>query len=304
MENHDFRVSAIITSYNQKDYLIEAIESVINQTVKPHEIIIADDHSTKDDSVELIRDYMARYPGWVKGVFQEQNVGIPKNRNAALRQVTGNYVSILDGDDRFVPFKLEKELEALQKNPTAQCVYSNVEIIDPYGNATGVRDKKNQPSGNIYAYIAKGKFGLLRSMLIKYDLLKKIGFLDERFPKYDGFELSIELSKRCEFVYIGKPLVEYRVHPESDSKGLTPKEHLHDLEGIYQKIHPLLADISVADKNIIEKGWSKLLLRWRVREAINSGKKVRAFFITLQAITKGYVNLIFLVKRIKTVIRT
>src|SRR2546430_8388262 len=88
------RVSVIITSYNQQKYLREAIESAIDQTVAAFEIIVADDHSTKDDSIETIRQYATRYPGLVRGIFQEKNVGIPKNRNGALRMVRGDYVAI------------------------------------------------------------------------------------------------------------------------------------------------------------------------------------------------------------------
>jgi len=79
------RVSLIITSYNQQGYLSEAIESAIDQTVAAFEIIVADDHSTMDGSIEAIREYEAQSPGLVRGLFQEKNVGIPKNRNSALQ---------------------------------------------------------------------------------------------------------------------------------------------------------------------------------------------------------------------------
>ena len=81
------------------------------QTLPAYEIIVADDAST-DGSQDTIRDYMRRYPDLVRGIFQPENVGIPKNRNTALRTVTGNYVGILDGDDTFVPHKLERQVEA------------------------------------------------------------------------------------------------------------------------------------------------------------------------------------------------
>ena len=54
------RVSVIVTSYNQQEYSREAIESAINQTVAAFEIIVADDHSTKDGSIETIREYAER----------------------------------------------------------------------------------------------------------------------------------------------------------------------------------------------------------------------------------------------------
>src|SRR5436309_16084799 len=102
------RVSVIITSYNQQEYLREAIESAIDQTVATFEVIVAADHSTKDGSIETIRQYAARYPGLVRGLFQEQHVGIPKHRNSALGVVKGNYVAILDGDDRLLPGFVER----------------------------------------------------------------------------------------------------------------------------------------------------------------------------------------------------
>src|SRR5437588_1676226 len=64
------QVSIIITSYNQQEYLREAIESAIDQTAAAFEIIVADDHSTKDGSAETIRKYAAKHPGLVRGIFQ------------------------------------------------------------------------------------------------------------------------------------------------------------------------------------------------------------------------------------------
>ncbi len=302
MNPHDVQVSVVITSYNQKDYLIEAIESVINQTVRPHEIIVADDCSP-DDSVALIHDYSKKYPGWIKGVFQHQNSGIPANRNNGLRHATGNYVSILDGDDCFVPHKIEREVQALQKHPNAQCVYSNVQFINSIGHPMGVRDLENKPSGNIFSYVAQGQFGLPRSMLINYQLLREIGFFDERFPKYDGFDLTIQLAARCDFVYLSEPLVDYRVHDTSDSTRLKAQAHLHDLEGIYQKLIPLLDKLSTDEQHQIRLAWAKRLFRWRIFEAIQTGNIVRAIALTWRAFFQESIQLKELVQAIKAALK-
>ena len=256
----DFRVSVVITSYNQKPYLVEAIESVIHQTLKPYEIIIADDGSTDGQSVACIKDYMARYPGWIKGVFQQGNVGIPKNRNAGLRAVTGNYVAILDGDDRFLPDKLEKEWAALQQEPEAKCIYSNVRLIDSEGQSLGVRDQQVQPSGDIFVEIARGKFGLLRSMVINYNLLKHVGVMDELLPMYDGFELTLRLAKQGQFVYISIPLVEYRVHPASATKRLKLSHHFDELQTIFAKVEPLLDDLPKTEQIEIDRDQQSILV--------------------------------------------
>src|SRR5437016_12807281 len=138
------RVSVIITSYNQQEYLREAIESAIDQTVAAFEIIVADDHSTKDGSVETIREYTAKYPRLVRGLFQEKNVGIPKNRNSALRIVRGDYVAILDGDDRLLPRFIERHGAALATNSQAHVSYSNRYDINQLGERRP-HDRDSQP---------------------------------------------------------------------------------------------------------------------------------------------------------------
>ena len=193
-------VSLIITSYNQQGYLSEAIESAIDQTVAAFEIIVADDHSTMDGSIEAIREYEAQYPGLVRGLFQEKNVGIPKNRNSALQMVKGDYVAILDGDDRLLPRFIEQHAAALTASPQAHVSYSNRYDVNQLGERRR-HDRNPQPSGDVLAYIARGRKGILRSMVAKYDLVKAAGFLDENHYHYDGFILTLRLAKLTPFVY-------------------------------------------------------------------------------------------------------
>src|SRR5437899_5002966 len=179
------RVSVIITSYNQQEYLREAIESAVDQTVAAFEIIVADDHSTKDGSIETIREYAARYPGLVRGLFQEKNVGIPKNRNSALQMVKGDHVAILDGDDRLLPRFIERHGAALTATPQAHVSYSNRYDINQLGERRS-HDHGPQPSGGVLAYIARGRKGCLRSWVATYDLGKAGGFLDESHCRNEG----------------------------------------------------------------------------------------------------------------------
>jgi glycosyltransferase involved in cell wall biosynthesis len=126
------KISVFITSYNQRDYLVEAIESVLNQTLQPFEIIIVDDCST-DGSQEVIEEYAQKYPDLIRSFYHEQNIGIPRNKSFALEQVQGDLVTYVDGDDRFLPRKLEMELQTLMNHPEARIVYSNVYHINPKG---------------------------------------------------------------------------------------------------------------------------------------------------------------------------
>ena len=278
------RVSVIITSYDQEDYLREAIDSVINQTVKPDEIIIADDHSTKDNSVDLIRAYVSRYPGWIHGLLQDENVGIPKNRNSALERTTGDLVAILDGDDRFLPRNLETQIAALRKHPEAGCSYSNRYSINGRGERIQIRDTTPMPSGDLLVQIAMGRTGILRSMLGRYDLIKAAGFLDGRFPHHDGFVLTLRLAKLTRFVYIADPLVEKREHEAGSSKHISRDTTIRCFEDVFSEVQKLTADVPPMDAKRIEAVWRRRILEAQVWREIEAGRKMKA----LRHVVRGF----------------
>jgi glycosyltransferase involved in cell wall biosynthesis len=259
MSQRDIKISVIITSYNHRAYLIDAIESVLRQTLMPHEIIVADDLSS-DGSRETIREYEREFPGIVRGVFQAQRCGIPRNRNAALRAVTGNYVGILDGDDWFLPRKLETQVAALEESREAKLAYGNFRVVDSERRPLRVKWSEPQPSGDVFWDVARGKGGLLRTLIADYQAVKDAGFMDERFPRFDGLWLTIKLAATCKVAYVDEILLDKRNHPTSDSKTLSTEERLHDLTGIYRELLPLLPSrTSEAERAQIMASWKRKL---------------------------------------------
>jgi len=264
------RVSFIITSYNQQEYLREAIESAIDQTVAAFEIIVADDHSTNDSSIETICEYAARYPELVRGLFQEKNVGIPKNRNSALRMVKGDYVAILDGDDRLLPGFIERHGAALTANPQAHVSYSNRYDINQRGERRS-HDRDPQPSGDVLAYIARGRKGILRSMVAKYDLVRAAGFLDENHYHYDGFILTLRLAKLTPFVYLPDPLMEKREHAGGTSKGISFSAKEQCFKDVLAEIIRVTAELPEKDKRAIRKDWLAKISELSVKAKMEQG---------------------------------
>jgi glycosyltransferase involved in cell wall biosynthesis len=268
------RVSVIITSYNQEAYLREAIESAIDQTIAAFEIIVADDHSTKDGSIETIRQYQVKYPGLVRGLFQEKNVGIPANRNSALRMVKGDYVAILDGDDRLLPEFIERHGAALTANPQVHVSYSNRYDINQRGERRE-HDREPQPSGDVLAYIGRGRKGILRSMVAKYDLVKAAGLLDENHYHYDGFILTLRLAKLTPFVYLPEPLMEKRDHAGGTSKGISFSEKERCFQDVLAEVIRVTDELPEKEKRAISKIWlekiSQLCLESKVEKGDWSG---------------------------------
>jgi glycosyltransferase involved in cell wall biosynthesis len=257
-------------------YLREAIESAIDQTVAAFEIIVADDRSTKDGSVETIREYTAKYPGLVRGLFQEKNVGIPENRNSALRMVKGDHIAILDGDDRLLPRFIEQHGATLSANPQAHVSYSNRYDINQLGERR-LRDRTPQPSGDVLAYIARGRKGILRSMVAKYDLVKTAGFLDENHYHYDGFILTLRLAKLTPFVYLPEPLMEKRDHAGGTSKGISFSEKEQCFKDVLAEIMRVATELPEKDKRAIRRNWLEQISQMSVKAKMEQGDKSGAW---------------------------
>jgi glycosyltransferase involved in cell wall biosynthesis len=255
------RISVFITSYNQKAYLREAIDSVLAQTLSPYEIIVVDDAST-DGSQDLIQDYASQHPDLIKTIFHQTNTGVTQSRVDALEAVTGDYVTYVDGDDRFLPTKLEKEYAALRQAPEARIAFSNNYYMTAEGIRTGmwIEDDK-PPQGKVFVQTfgrLYPKRSLYRMELVEYAAWKKIGFHDLNLGIYEDFDMRIRMTKRLQTVYCDESLSEIRCHDKglSNSRGCI---HQKSLDFIFQKNRGLLMDLETVARRNAEQGF----LNWR-----------------------------------------
>lgn len=99
-------ITVYITTHNRKKLLERALNSVLNQTMRPTEIIVVDDAS-KDNTAKFMQDFCLSYP-FVKYIRNEQCLGAQKSRNIAIRMSSNIYITGLDDDDEFYPERLEK----------------------------------------------------------------------------------------------------------------------------------------------------------------------------------------------------
>lgn len=115
-------ISVIIPCHNQEKYIAETIESVVAQTFNDIEIIVVNDGSS-DNSLEIIKDYAAKYPHKIR-LINQQNQGVISARNNAISQANGTYVFPLDGDDKIAPDCLEKLYHAMinHKGDVIYCI--------------------------------------------------------------------------------------------------------------------------------------------------------------------------------------
>jgi glycosyltransferase involved in cell wall biosynthesis len=112
------KISVIIPVYNAQNTIVRAIESVINQTVKPFEIIIINDGST-DKSKEIVEEFIRIINPQAINIklINKENGGVSSARNQGFYHSKGSLFALLDSDDIWSPEKLERQLEILELNP-------------------------------------------------------------------------------------------------------------------------------------------------------------------------------------------
>jgi len=128
--NNSPTVTVYITNYNYEKYLEKAIQSVICQTFQDLELIIIDDGST-DGSREIIKKYENNEK--IYTVFQ-QNKGLNRTNNVALKLASGKYIMRLDADDYLDPNALEVMVQKLERFPECVLVFPDYYIVDEQEN--------------------------------------------------------------------------------------------------------------------------------------------------------------------------
>lgn len=277
-------VSVVITSFNQEQYLAEAIDSVLAQTLRPYQIIVVDDCS-EDNSQALIAGYVSRYPELVQAIYLQPNQGVARARAAGLRAVLGSHATYVDGDDRFLPTKLEAEARTLAENPDCQIAYSNDYYMDVRGKRTGIwfdpaSDRtKTPPQGDVFCetfgrHFPRGK--LFRMELVEFPAWRRAGFHDPSLSIYEDWDMRIRLTRHCRVVYHDEPLAEIRLHRRGLSSAAAA-DHLAALDYLERKHAPLLLGLNRGQRRLVQRGlqaWRARLIRRAAREALADGSLV------------------------------
>lgn len=128
-----YKVSIIIPFYNNAEWLVEAVESALNQTYKNIEIIIVNDGSKED-----MTSFLQKYQKHIIYQYQE-NKGAASARNHAMSLASGDYFAFLDSDDIWLPEKLEKQVSFMMKTE-AMWSHTNYFYWSPESNSENLKN--------------------------------------------------------------------------------------------------------------------------------------------------------------------
>lgn len=127
-------ISILLPTYNTNPtYLRSCIDSVLSQSYDNWELCISDDNSTSEQTKDVIKEYVEKYDNVIV-TFRKENGHISKSSNTALSMAKGDYISLLDHDDILPPNALFEVVNAINKNPEVDLIYTDEDKIDHEGN--------------------------------------------------------------------------------------------------------------------------------------------------------------------------
>ncbi|HTZ57131.1 MAG TPA: glycosyltransferase family 2 protein [Acidobacteriaceae bacterium] len=212
-------VSVLITCFNYGAYVGQAIESALDQTYPPAEIIVSDDAS-QDNSCEVVESYIAR--GLGIRLLRNPHGGMAANLNAAYRNCSGDIICLLDADDTFLTNKIQAVVNAFQTNPNAGFAVHRASLVDNQKRARGVYPLLSAlPSGDC-AQTTFDNSGILMGLPPTTNLALRREIADRIFPipvEYTGYaeqmfhRLAPLMTELCA---VDEPLARWRLHGAND----------------------------------------------------------------------------------------
>jgi len=201
------KVSIYILNYNYGRFISKAIESCVSQTFKDIEIIIIDDGST-DDSKKIINLYTQKYPSLICRF--NNNQGLIKSCNTALKIARGKYILRLDADDWLDRNAIEIMYNKMEKNKDVELLFPDYYEVDKDDNILHTIRRHDFIKAKLLDVPAHGACTLFR----KKTLLINGGY-DENFSCQDGVEIWLRFYKKFKVMNLNLPLFYYRRHGEN-----------------------------------------------------------------------------------------
>jgi glycosyltransferase involved in cell wall biosynthesis len=212
-------VSVVMSVKNGEKYLIDSIESILNQTIKNFEFLIFDDGSF-DKTSEILKKYEAR-DSRIKVFSCKDSIGLPNALNKLIKISAGDYIARMDSDDIAHHDRLKTQLYFMKNNPLIDICFTKTNLITENGIFLCEKwfPKNIKLAIFLMPYI---NYFVHPTCLAKKECFYKYGFYNKNFLKAQDWELWQRfISKGVRFGYISDTLMNYRIVLSGNSASLS-----------------------------------------------------------------------------------
>jgi glycosyltransferase involved in cell wall biosynthesis len=242
-------VSAIIPTYNRAHIVCDAIESVLAQTYPHIEVIVVDDGS-KDDTLARLKQYGERIR-----VIGQPNAGPAAARNRGIATARGELIAFLDSDDLWLPEKTERQVALLERaGESVPCCLSNIMMKWNSGDRASFDIALLKPSSeegvwlNVDEVLATRFVLFNQGIIIRREVLQRIGVFDESIRYLEDVEFPLRLSLEGPWAFIETPLVTWRESMTNSVYKNSKRDELCTSECMVQVFETHLARVEKAGR--------------------------------------------------------
>lgn len=279
------KVSVLMSVYNGSSYLIESIESILNQTFSDFEFIIINDCST-DSTWDILTAY-AQKDNRIKLFNNEENIGLTKSLNKGLKLARGEYIARQDADDISLPKRLEKQVILLDKDPEIGLVSCDIEIIDAKGHKLGTHQRACATELVAWYLIFHNHLGGHSQVIFRRELVRGLEGYDESRRYSQDYELWSRIIRVSKIAILPEFLLQQRRHDRSISVAKGSEQKNYSLSQSKQNIEQLIGkEISLEEVEYLRSFW---LGSWWP-ECFPNPEIVRNLNLILTDIYQAFVN--------------
>ncbi len=279
-------VSVIIPCYNGENVIDNSIRSVYEQDYPNIELIVVDDGST-DHSAERIQSWAQRFEqkSYVLKYVWQKNRGLGGAIDTGLKYVTGEYLTLLDADDRFLPGSIAVRARFLDEHPDYVGVRTNGWRVNGEQRSLFVKTEEEKRIEDLFTALSTGKTNnWAGTYMIRTEVL--FNFYSDRniLPSRLGqnFQLLLPVSYKQKFGYIDVPMMEYIVYDNSLSRAADPQKQYEISEinakgwkEIYEHVLNLVV-VDADEREHFHKLYNEMYYRRGLYDAASYGNRANA----------------------------
>jgi hypothetical protein len=200
--------------YNGERFLDQAINSIRIQSYSEFEFVIVDDGST--DATPTILSAHATADSRIR-ILRQENRGLIESLNRGFAAATGTYIARMDADDLAKPYRLEKQLDFLNKNPSIGLVGGAVEIIDAEARVLGTIRLPSEPK-RVRRHMRELGCALAHpTVLFSRSILRDLGGFRKAYRHAEDYDLWLRMLEKVDLANLDEVLLGYRRHEASIS---------------------------------------------------------------------------------------
>ena len=282
MKNIIKSISIVIPVFNEESNIIELLEELkfkLNNKIK-YEILVVDDGST-DNTLKMRKQFPL-----INWLVLNENNGVSFARNRGVDEAKGDWIAFLDSDDLWEKKRLAAQFDWIESHPESQALHTD-EIWIRNGVRVNSMKKHQKYAGDIFRYCLPLCIVSPSSVILRAELLKKMGGFDESMPVCEDYDLWLRIASHYLFDYIDEKLIIKRGGHEDQ---LSRKYWGMDRWRVYT-LNKLLKQGTLKED---QKEWTKAMLIEKCGILINGfnkrGKKEEARYY--QGLASGYSSLV------------